>query len=182
MNAIYPHWFVASPVAGANPCAELKWRVWNRTGSATVVGRVYQFDIGFTTTSTSETDEFGNVLPAVTTMNWMDANSCWRNVVTPVTAYLRQGFFCRADEAVADNASLMVTVMGPTTLTGATITASDSTVTNGGQMFIPANGVVTAAYSTAASTSRIIFMNTASFSIVSNAISSVTGIFNGFGF
>lgn len=183
MASNYPHWFKRAPQIGSLPIGELKWKVWNRSGGATVKGEVYQFDLGFTTTSTTETSATDGLLSAVTTMLWGNSESAWRNIVLPATAFLRQGIFCRADAAVADNEPLTVTVLGPTSVTNSTTAVGDGTVTTGYQHFEPVNGAATLSYTTSAtSTSRLVFMSTESFVIASSAIASVNGMFNGFGF
>lgn len=179
----YPHWFSQVLTIGSLPIGLERRRVYNRTGGATVLGQVYQFDLGFTTTSTVESSVTDGLLSAVTTLKWGNSESAWKNIVLPATAFLRQGIFCRADEAVADNEPLMVTIVGPTTLTNSTTAVGDGTVTAGYQHFEPVNGSALALYATAATTtSRIVFVNTESFVIATSAIATATGMFNGYGF
>lgn len=180
----YPHWFPQIIVPGQLPIGSVKWKVWNRTGGATVKGKVYQFDFGFTTTSLVETaPSTGVLLPAVTNFNWRAPDSVWRNIVTPNAAYLRQGVFCCADAAVADNDELEVIVLGPATLKAATTAVGDGTIVAGGQRFEPQTATDAAVYVVgAADTSRLIFLNTSSFVIATSAIATVDGMFNGFGF
>lgn len=178
----FPHWFKTAPQVGSLPIATLQWKVWNRTGAASVKGKVYQFDMGYTTTATNEVDQYGKTLPAVTTSNWKDDNSCWKNVVLPATEYLRQAVFCTAEEAVADNYEMLVTVIGPATMVGATHTG-DGAVTAGWQTFVPANGVDEAAYITGQTNySRVIFLSTSPFTVTSSVCTDTVGMFNGFGF
>lgn len=179
----YPHWFKTVPHTGSLPIGAVGWKVWNRTGGATVVGQVYQFDLGFTTTSTTESSAVDGLLLPVTTMLWGNSESAWRNIVTPATAYLRQGVFCRANAAVADNEPLEVTVIGPTSLKNSTTAVADGAVASGFQHFEPVNGSSLALYAIAStSTVRQVFMSSAPFTIASSAIATVDGMFNGFGF
>lgn len=190
----YPLWFKEAPIMGQSPAKEVRWRVWNRSGETTAVGRVYQFDVGLTTTSTSETDAItGNLLPAVTSYAWQAPESCWRNIVIPSTTYARQGVFCRADEVAVDNAELWVTVISPsTTLTTCDTLASngssdqgDGAITTAHLTFYPSvNGSSKAvqSISTSQGTSRLIAMNTSGFTIASGDIATVTVMFNGWGF
>lgn len=179
----YPHWFPQVPAVGQLPIGLARWNVWNRTGGATVKGNVYQFDFGLTTTSLVETQPAtGNLLPAVLNYNWRAPDSCWRNIVTPVSAYLRQAVFCMAESAVADNEELSVLVVGPATLKACTTAVGDGTITAGGQRFEPQNASGAPLYTVGATTSRLIFLNTSSFVIAGSAIATVDGMFNGFGF
>jgi hypothetical protein len=107
----FPGYFQRTPVVGQNPFAELRWNVYNRTGTDTVLGGVYQFDTSFTQAET-------------TNFNWQDAASCWRNVMltgaltsggsgTHVTPALYTGYYCVATKIAADNTELEVVVCSP---------------------------------------------------------------------
>lgn len=105
----FPNYFQKTPVTSESPWAEQRWKVYNRTGGATVVGGVYMFDMAM---SQAET----------TTYDWMDAASAWRNIVaqgtyttdtgTATVPGNYAGFFCVATAAVADNAEFEVVVQG----------------------------------------------------------------------
>lgn len=181
----YPHWMKQAPIEGASVTGESRWRVWNRSGGATVKGSVYAFDLTMSTTSTTETDPVtGNLLSAVTNFNWQgDSSSAWSNIVLPATAILRQGVYCVAEEAVADNASLMVTVVGDVTITTVAYTAVDGTVVTPGSVLIPTASSANPTHTNATtSTNKVIALTRASASVTSNTLSSVPVIFNGWGF
>ena len=92
-----------------------RWRVWNRTGSATVVGQLCQFDIGYSAAVETVANTKGLLLPAVSNSRWMDEASPWRNVVVPAAApFFGTGYACIAEQAVGDNEEMDVTVVGDT--------------------------------------------------------------------
>jgi hypothetical protein len=189
---MYPHWFKRAPQVGDDPIGVLRWRVYNRTGGSTVAGNTYLFDLGLSTTATNEVSVADGALSAVTNTKWSGSDrgggsdSAWRNIVTPATAYLRQGYYCMAESVAGDNEPLFVTVIGKVTLAASQTSSGvgDSTVTAGWQHFEPVNGASTLLYTTSATTtSRIVFVSTGSFVVASNVVTStVAGYFNGFGF
>lgn len=110
MSYNLPPYFQKAPVVGALPYADMRWKVYNRTGGATVAGGLYMLDMSF---SQAET----------TTDNWKDAASCWRNIVgintastgtgTATTPFLYTGVFCIIQSVVADNAEVEAVFCSP---------------------------------------------------------------------
>lgn len=105
----FPNYFTRTPVIGQPPWAEVRWKVYNRSGSATAAGNVYQLDMSMSQSQTTNYD-------------WMDAASVWRNIVVQSTSPTGtgsastpstfSGIFCVATEAVADDAELEVLFQG----------------------------------------------------------------------
>jgi hypothetical protein len=110
----FPTAFVGGSGAYESPTAPLQWKVYNRTGAATVVGQLMQFDLALTAAAETTANSRGVILAAVANYKWMDDASPWRNVVVPVAPYFAYGYGCVAEQAVADNEELLVTVIGDT--------------------------------------------------------------------
>lgn len=96
-------------------------RVNNRTGSATVVGEVVQFDLASTTTE-------------VTTIGGGETGVL-ANVITPVTAGLQFAWYAICTEIAADNAEMEVVIRGKVkALLADTAAAGEGLVAQNGQI------------------------------------------------
>lgn len=114
----YP--FMDAPIKGATPYRRVTTFAYNRTGAASVVKSLYQFDTSFTASGAeASANSKGLVLPAVISHNWGDLDGCWMNVVktsftdaTDGNHYA--GAFCVCLESVGDNELMEVLICGET--------------------------------------------------------------------
>lgn len=117
-QTMLPPWFNRSRFEGVGEQQTIvpteRMKVWNRTGSATVVGQLLAFDVGYAAAAETVANSQGLLHVATNNMRWLDSASCWKHVVQPATPFFANGFMCLAEEAVADNEELWVTVAGDT--------------------------------------------------------------------
>jgi len=126
-----PNYFANTTPVGASPWAKYDKKVYNRTGGATVVGGLYQFDMGYTTSLEATANSQGLLLPAASSYNWDVPESVFRNIVTPASTFNAHGFFCVAREAVANREELTVDVLGPVKMNILSFQGYFAPITNG---------------------------------------------------
>lgn len=110
---MYPHWMKQTLISSENPDGRItKKNVYNRVGSALVVGGIYQFD------------NFGAGAETTSDLNKWNANgNGWNQIVAPGTRgdsgidlTMWGGYFCVALTAAADDTASEVLIVGDATV------------------------------------------------------------------
>lgn len=122
-------------------------RVFNRSGAATVIGNIYRLDLAMTANAAETMENSkGDLLPAVTTLNWEPLNdasrqstSGWNNMVGLTSVTSDAAVYVIAQEAVGNNESCLVLECGIVTLLvqGIEIGADDSATYPPNTLIIP---------------------------------------------